>query len=154
MTCGTWKIVRGRDGRTSGHPTYSPTQADVAVADTSRMANNVRPSLARRLVTLPHNYDLARKLLADIRQKRRSQSLDDLVRAATALGFEIDRHRSKDSYIWAAHPRGQKFPIPTTKNPVRVGTATRILRTLEEMLSNVPKADQKSGATTLARPSL
>ena len=125
------------------------------VADTSRMANNVCPSLARRLVTLLHDYDLARKLLADIRQKRRSQSLDDLVRAAAALGFEIDRRRSKDSYIWAVHPsRGQKFPIPTTKNPVRVGTATRILRTLEEMLSNVPKADQKSGATILARPSL
>jgi hypothetical protein len=40
------------------------------VVDTSRMANNVRPSLARRLVTLLHDYDLARKLLADIRQKR------------------------------------------------------------------------------------
>jgi hypothetical protein len=110
---------------TSGHPTYSPTQADVAVADTSRMANNVRPSLARRLVTLLHDYDLARKLLADIRQKRRSQSLDDLVRAAAALGFEIDRRRSKDSYMWAIHPGGQKFPIPTTKNPVRVGLGHR-----------------------------
>ena len=93
-------------------------------------------------MALPHNYDLARKLLADIRQKRRSQSLDDLVRAATALGFEIDRRRSRDSYIWAIHPGGQKFPIPTTKDPVRVGTATRILRTLEKVLSNVPKADQ------------
>jgi hypothetical protein len=76
-------------------------------------------------VALPHDYDLARKLLADIRQKRRSQSLDDLVRAAAALGFEIDRRRSKDSYMWAIHPGGQKFPIPTTKNPVRVGLGHR-----------------------------
>jgi hypothetical protein len=83
------------------------------------------------------DYALARKLLADIRQRRRSQSPDNLARAAAALGFEIDRHRSKDSYIWAVHPGGQKFSIPTTKNPVRVGTTTCILRTLEEVLSDV-----------------
>jgi hypothetical protein len=86
------------------------------------------------------DYALARKLLADIRQKRRSQSPDDLARVAVALGFEIDRRRSKDSYIWAIHPSGQKFPIPTTKNPVRVGTTTCILRILEEVLSNVSQS--------------
>lgn len=84
-----------------------------------------------------YDVDVARRLLADIRQRRRSQSPDDLARAAAALGFEIDRRRSKDSYIWAIHPGGLKFSIPTTKNPVRVGTTTCILRILEEVLSNV-----------------
>jgi hypothetical protein len=83
------------------------------------------------------DVDLARKLLSDIRRNRRSQSPDDLAKAARSLGFEVDRSRSKDSRWWAIHPSGRKFPIPTTNNPVRVGTTTSILRVLEEVLNDV-----------------
>ncbi len=82
------------------------------------------------------DVDHARKLVAEIRRNRRSQSPEDLARAASALGFAIDRSRSKDSYVWAIRSPGPKFPIPTTKNPVRVGTVTSILRILEEVLTD------------------
>ncbi len=82
------------------------------------------------------DVDAARRFLAEIRRNRRSQSPDDLARAARSLGFKTDPRRSKDSYIWAIHPKGPKFSIPTTKNPVRVGTTTSILRILEEVLSD------------------
>ena len=82
------------------------------------------------------DVERARKHVAEIRRNRRSQSPEDLARAASALGFVIDRSRSKDSYIWAIHPTGRKFSIPTTKNPVRVGTTTLILRILEEVLTD------------------
>jgi hypothetical protein len=82
------------------------------------------------------NFDLAKRIIGEIRRNRRSQNPDDLARAARALGFVIDRARSKDSYIWAIHPTGVKFSIPTTRNPVRVGTTTSILRVLEEVLGD------------------
>jgi hypothetical protein len=83
------------------------------------------------------DLDLARKLITEIRRNRRSQSPADLARVASVLGCDVDRSRSKDSHWWAIHPTGRKFPIPTSKNPVRVGTTTSILRVLEEVLNDV-----------------
>ncbi|MCC3779377.1 hypothetical protein [Streptomyces sp. UNOB3_S3] len=83
------------------------------------------------------NLDLARKLLAEIRLNRRSQTPDTLVKAAQLLDFEIDRSRAKGSHWWAVHHKGHRFPIPTSKNPVRVGTTTSILKVLEEVLNDV-----------------
>ena len=41
------------------------------------------------------DVERAKKLVAEIRRNRRSQSPEDLARAANALGFMIDRSRSK-----------------------------------------------------------
>lgn len=81
--------------------------------------------------------EVARKLLDDIRQKRRSKSADELAAAARALGYEIDTSRGKGSHWFAKNGPGPHFPIPTTKKPVSVGVATRILRCLEEAYDRV-----------------
>lgn len=79
--------------------------------------------------------DKAEALLGDIRRKARNQSPDDLRRAAEALGYYADRKRGKGSHIMM-RGGGPPFPIPTTKNPVRIGTAKSILRVLEEVLDS------------------
>jgi predicted RNA binding protein YcfA (HicA-like mRNA interferase family) len=79
----------------------------------------------------------ARRLVAGIRNKRRSQNPEDLLAAARALGFEVDAKRGKGSHLWLVHPEGVRFPVPTGRRPVRVGTTTAILRRLEEVLHDV-----------------
>lgn len=77
----------------------------------------------------------AEKLLEEIRRSPRSQSPDDLRRAAEALGYFTDRKRGKGSHIMM-RGGGPPFPIPTTKNPVRIGTAKSILGVLEEVFES------------------
>lgn len=74
----------------------------------------------------------ARKFLDNVRRNRRSQSPRDLAAAARALGYDIDASRGKGSHWFAKNGPGPHFPIPTGKDPVSVGTTTRILRCLEE----------------------
>lgn len=65
------------------------------------------------------------------------KSADELAAAARALGYEIDTSRGKGSHWFAKNGPGPHFPIPTTKKPVSVGVATRILRCLEEAYDRV-----------------
>lgn len=79
--------------------------------------------------------DGAQARLGDIRRNPRSQSPRDLQRAAEALGYFADHKRGKGSHIMM-RGGGPPFPIPTTKNPVRIGTTKSILRILEEVLDS------------------
>lgn len=81
--------------------------------------------------------DDAKRRVQEIRRNRRSQSPNDLVDVARALGFAVNTKRAKGSHIWLVHPTGVRFPVPTNNNPVRVGTTTAILRRLEVVLDNV-----------------
>ena len=80
--------------------------------------------------------DVTRRV-QEIRRNRRSQSPDDLVEVAEALGFEVNRKRGKGSHVWLVHPTGVRFAMPTSRNPIRVGTTTAILRQLEVVLDDV-----------------
>ena len=79
-----------------------------------------------------------RRVLREIRQNRRSQSPGDLARAADLLGYKVDKYRrGKGSHWMAIDGPGPRFPIPTTKDPGRVGTVTTILVILEEVVDRV-----------------
>jgi predicted RNA binding protein YcfA (HicA-like mRNA interferase family) len=73
----------------------------------------------------------ARRLLAELMSNRRSQSPADLARVAESIGYRVINSR-RGSHRMAVDGPGPRFPIPTSKNPVRVGTVTSILRVLEE----------------------
>lgn len=77
----------------------------------------------------------AERLLEDIKRKPRNQSPDDLRRAAEALAYFQDRKRGKGSHIWM-RGGGPPFPIPTTKNPVRIGTTKSIVGVLEQVFDD------------------
>jgi len=79
----------------------------------------------------------ARRHLAEIRANRSSQSPESLSRAARTLGYEIQRSRGKGSHLFAVKHGAPRFPIPTNRNPVAVGTTTRILTILEGVLDDV-----------------
>ena len=85
----------------------------------------------------PHDCATARQHLERLRSRRRNSSPNDLREAAEALGYVLDPKRGKGSHWWMRQPGRPPFTIPTSRNPVTVGTTQNILRILQKVYDDV-----------------
>ncbi len=64
-----------------------------------------------------------------------------LIKALRRMGYTIDESRAKGSHVFVLSPDGERTSaIPTSTDPLRIGTAKGILRDLGITLKDVEDA--------------
>jgi|GEM_PF-3556833 len=87
---------------------------------------------------MSQQYDrrAAKRVLAELRGKRRSATPAVVADACEAVGYSIDKKRGKGSHWLASRVGAPAITIPTGNKVLGLKTVTGILTTLEEVFED------------------